>query len=102
MSDSNEKYRAEFKAGTYRMTEEQFVSLRRCEDGLEEFLPSDKSATDGVTVGPDDLEYLCEYRAEPAYAKSMTLERFVGLRRAEDGKERFIPDRQASKQTSGL
>ncbi len=31
-------YKAEFKAGSYRMTEEQFVSLRRAEDGLEPFM----------------------------------------------------------------
>ncbi len=37
--DENAKYKAEFKAGTYSMTEEQFVSLRRAEDGLEEFIP---------------------------------------------------------------
>jgi len=34
------KYRAEFKAGKYQMTEAEFVSLRRAEDGLEEFIPS--------------------------------------------------------------
>ena len=32
------KYRAEFQAGKYQMTEEQFVSLRRAEDGLEPFI----------------------------------------------------------------
>ena len=37
--DENAKYKAEFKAGKYSMTEEQFVSLRRAEDGLEEFIP---------------------------------------------------------------
>jgi hypothetical protein len=42
------QYKAEFKAGTYQMTEEQFVSLRRAEDGLEEFIPATagKPATD--------------------------------------------------------
>ena len=38
------KYRAEFKAGKYQMTEDQFVSLRRSEDGLEEFIPSKPAA----------------------------------------------------------
>jgi len=36
--DENAKYKAEFKAGSYKMTEEQFVSLRRAEDGLESFV----------------------------------------------------------------
>jgi hypothetical protein len=40
--DENAKYRAEFKAGTYSMTEEQYVSLRRAEDGLEEFISKKK------------------------------------------------------------
>lgn len=40
MSDPNEKYRSEFKAGSYQMTEAQFVSLRRAEDGLEPFIPT--------------------------------------------------------------
>ena len=43
MSQSNTtvndaKYRAEFQAGKYQMTEDQFVSLRRAEDGLEPFI----------------------------------------------------------------
>lgn len=36
--DENAKYRAEFKEGKYSMTEDQYVSLRRAEDGLEEFI----------------------------------------------------------------
>lgn len=40
--DENKKYKAEFKEGKYRMTEEQYVSLRRAEDGLEEFIPKKK------------------------------------------------------------
>jgi len=32
------EFRREFRAGTYTMTEEQFVSLRRCEEGLEQFV----------------------------------------------------------------
>lgn len=40
--DENTKYREEFKAGQYSMTEEQYVSLRRCEDGLESFVQSKK------------------------------------------------------------
>jgi hypothetical protein len=40
--DENAKYKAEFKAGKYSMTEEQYVSLRRAEDGLEEFVPAKK------------------------------------------------------------
>jgi hypothetical protein len=36
--DENAKYKAEFKAGKYSMTEEQYVSLRRAEDGLEPFV----------------------------------------------------------------
>lgn len=41
-ADPNAKYKAEFKAGKYDMTEEQFCSLRRAEDGLEEFIPKKK------------------------------------------------------------
>lgn len=41
-ADENARYREEFKAGHYSMTEEQYVSLRRCEDGLEEFVQSKK------------------------------------------------------------
>ncbi len=37
-ADENAKYKAEFKAGSYKMTEEQYVSLRRAEDGLEDFV----------------------------------------------------------------
>ena len=40
--DENAKYKAEFKAGSYSMTEEQYVSLRRAEDGLEAFIPAKK------------------------------------------------------------
>lgn len=40
--DENAKYKAEFKAGKYSMTEDQYVSLRRAEDGLEEFIPKKK------------------------------------------------------------
>ena len=40
--DENAAYRAEYKAGNYSMTEEQYVSLRRAEDGLEEFVPTKK------------------------------------------------------------
>ena len=40
--DPNAKYKAEFKAGKYDMTEDQFCSLRRAEDGLEEFIPKKK------------------------------------------------------------
>lgn len=40
--DENAKYKAEFKAGKYSMTEDQYVSLRRAEDGLEEFIPTKK------------------------------------------------------------
>lgn len=36
--DPNVKYKAEFKAGNYKMTEEQFCALRRAEDGLEPFI----------------------------------------------------------------
>lgn len=36
--DENAKYRAEFKDGKYSMTEDQYVSLRRAEDGLEDFI----------------------------------------------------------------
>lgn len=34
------RYRAEFKTSGCKMTEDEFVSLRRSEDGLEEFIPS--------------------------------------------------------------
>lgn len=40
--DENAKYRAEYKDGKYSMTEDQYVSLRRAEDGLEEFVPAKK------------------------------------------------------------
>jgi hypothetical protein len=40
--DENAAYKVEFKAGKYSMTEEQYVSLRRAEDGLEEFVPTKK------------------------------------------------------------
>lgn len=40
--DENAAYKAEFKAGKYSMTEDQYVSLRRAEDGLEEFVPTKK------------------------------------------------------------
>lgn len=40
--DENAKYRAEFNGGKYSMTEEQYVSLRRAEDGLEEFIQAKK------------------------------------------------------------
>lgn len=40
--DENAKYRAEYKDGKYSMTEDQYVSLRRAEDGLEEFVPVKK------------------------------------------------------------
>lgn len=40
--DENAAYKAEYKAGKYSMTEEQYVSLRRAEDGLEEFVPTKK------------------------------------------------------------
>ena len=46
MSDPNEKYRGEFKVGSYRMTEEQFISLRRAEDGLEPFIPDANKVAD--------------------------------------------------------
>ncbi len=36
---NDSKYRAEFKAGTYQMSEAEFISLRRAEDGLEPFIP---------------------------------------------------------------
>ena len=39
-SRNDAAYRAEFKAGKYSMTEAEFVSLRRAEDGLEDFIPS--------------------------------------------------------------
>lgn len=38
-SDPNAKFKAEFKQANYSMTEEQFVSLRRAEEGLEPFVP---------------------------------------------------------------
>jgi len=37
-TDENAAYKAEYKAGNYSMTEEQYVSLRRAEDGLEPFV----------------------------------------------------------------
>lgn len=37
-TDENASYKAEYKAGSYSMTEEQYVSLRRAEDGLEPFV----------------------------------------------------------------
>jgi hypothetical protein len=40
--DENAKYRAEYKDGKYSMTEDQYVSLRRAEDGLEDFIPKKK------------------------------------------------------------
>lgn len=40
--DENAAYKAEYKAGNYSMTEEQYVSLRRAEDGLEDFVPTKK------------------------------------------------------------
>lgn len=40
--DQDAAYKSEFKAGKYSMTEEQYVSLRRAEDGLEEFVPAKK------------------------------------------------------------
>ncbi len=40
VSDPNAKYRDEFRATKYDMTEEQCVSLRRAEDGLEPFIPT--------------------------------------------------------------
>ncbi len=47
-------YRAEFKAGSYKMTEDQFVSLRRAEDGLEPFIP-DKPAAQATDVALNPL-----------------------------------------------
>ena len=41
-ADPDAKYKAEFKEGKYSMTEEEFVSLRRAEDGLEDFIPKKK------------------------------------------------------------
>ena len=40
--DENSKYRAEFKAGKYSMTEAEYVSLRRIDDGLDKLLPASK------------------------------------------------------------
>lgn len=47
-SANDSRYKAEFRAGTYQMTEAEFVSLRRSEDGLEPFIPDapQKPATD--------------------------------------------------------
>lgn len=52
-SANDAKYKAEFTSGTYQMTEEQFVSLRRAEDGLEPFIPNTppQAATD-VALNP--------------------------------------------------
>lgn len=38
--DPNAKFKAEYKQHKYSMTEEQFVSLRRAEEGLEPFVPA--------------------------------------------------------------
>lgn len=48
------KYRAEFQAGKYQMTEEQFVSLRRSEDGLEPFI-ADKPPAAATPVAMNPL-----------------------------------------------
>ena len=46
---NDEKYKAEFKAGTYSMTEDQYVSLRRVDDGLEQLVPGSASTQQPVT-----------------------------------------------------
>jgi hypothetical protein len=41
-SDENSKYRAEFKAGKYSMTESEYISLRRIDDGIDKLMPAAK------------------------------------------------------------
>lgn len=42
---NDQKYKAEFKAGQYKMSEAEYVSLRRAEDGFESFIPDKPPAT---------------------------------------------------------
>lgn len=37
--DENAKYKAEFKAGNYGMTEDQYIAMRRIDDGIDQLKP---------------------------------------------------------------
>ena len=52
--------------------------------------PALSSAVDPVVSADPDAKYKAEFAAEPAYAKRMTLERFISVRRCEDGLEPLI------------
>ena len=84
---NDSKYKAEFKAGTFQMSEEQYVSLRRSEDGLEEFIPTKAPQDPDFQPTADDARYVVEFESGN-YA--MNLQQYVELRRAEDGKAAFI------------
>ena len=102
-STKDAQFRAEFKQAKYRMTEEQFVSLRRAEDGLEEFLPTEATVNADELVfefTPEDAKFRVEYEDSPDTRGSLTERQFVELRRAETGLEEFIPAKMTKPATA--
>ena len=90
------KYVAEFKAGAgyaKLMTLGEYVAMRRVDDGLDK-LPFGGNAA-ATAENPvreptaEDLDYILEYKNEPAYREQMTLGEYVAMRRVDDGKDKL-------------
>jgi hypothetical protein len=50
----------------------------------------DEGTPEGPAKGDPDAGFKAEFKAEPLYAKTMTEEQFVALRRAEEGIDPFV------------
>lgn len=99
----NLKFVAEFKADAglaKAWSLEKYVAMRRVDEGIDPIQPGwpngpkqtpDPAAEIKLAADERNRDFIREFKAEPAYAKSMTLGEYVAMRRVDVGIDQLQP-----------